>query len=216
MKEKIVVFTGPSLNSKKAEKILKAEYRPPVKRGDITTVLNQGVEIIGIIDGVFHQEPAVSHREILDALKRDVVVVGGASMGALRASELDDLGMIGVGYVYEQYKSGAIESDDDVAVVFNPENMQQLSEALISIKYNLEIALKQGIITKDNFNEILKLLKSAYYPKRNYNLIFNSNILNKTCAKDLKKFLEKNKVDVKTRDAIEVLNYIKNLIGSLD
>ncbi|MDI6644379.1 MAG: TfuA-related McrA-glycine thioamidation protein [Methanobacteriaceae archaeon] len=216
MKENIVVFTGPSLNSNKAEKILKAEYRPPIKRGDITTVLNQGVDIIGIIDGVFHQEPAVSHREILDALKKGVIVVGGASMGALRASELDDLGMIGVGYVYKQYKSGAIESDDDVAVVFNPDNMQQLSESLISIKYNLEMAVKHGIITKDEFSGILRLLKSAYYPKRNYNIIFNSNILDKTSSKDLKRFLDENKVDVKTRDAIEVLNYIKNLINSLD
>lgn len=216
MKEKIVIFTGPSLNSQKARKILKAEFRPPVKRGDIETILNQDVEIIGIIDGVFHQEPAVSHREILDAIKKDVVVVGGASMGALRASELDDLGMIGVGYVYNQYKSGAIESDDDVAVVFNPENMQQLSEALISIKYNLEMALKHGIITKDEFNEILRLLKSTYYPKRNYNLIFNADILNKTRSKDLKIFLDKNRVDVKTRDAFEVLNYIKNLINTRD
>ncbi len=214
MTKKIVVFTGPSLHPAQALKILKAEYHPPVKRGDITTAIHNGAEIIGIIDGVFHQEPAVSHREILDALDKNVIIVGGASMGALRASELDELGMIGVGYVYNQYKSGSIESDDDVAVVFNPENMQQLSEAFISMKYNLEKTLKQGIITKNEFNEIISRLKSTYYPKRNYNIIFN--VLNENRSKNLKKFLDENKVDVKTKDAIAVLKYIKRLINFVD
>lgn len=214
MTEKIVIFTGPSLHPAQALKILKAEYHPPVKRGDITTAIHNGAEIIGIIDGVFHQEPAVSHREILDALNKNVIIVGGASMGALRASELDELGMIGVGYVYNQYKSGSIESDDDVAVVFNPENMQQLSEAFISMKYNLEKTLKQGIITKNEFNEIISRLKSTYYPKRNYNIIFN--VLNENHSNNLKKFLDENKVDVKTKDAIAVLKYIKRLINFVD
>ncbi|MGZ7136369.1 MAG: TfuA-like protein, partial [Methanobacterium sp.] len=100
IKKKIIVFLGPSLSHKEASKILYADYRLPIKRGDITAVVNENPDIIGIIDGVFHQQPAVSHREILDALKKGITVVGGASMGALRASELDDFGMIGVGYVY--------------------------------------------------------------------------------------------------------------------
>ena len=62
--------------------------------------------MIAIIDGVFHKEPAVSHKEILEAIKKGVTVVGGASMGALRASELDDFGMIGVGRVYHDYSNG--------------------------------------------------------------------------------------------------------------
>ena len=65
-------------------------------------------------------------------------MVGGASMGALRASELDDFGMIGVGRVYQDYRMGIIESDDDVAVVINPETFEQLSEAFISMNYNLK------------------------------------------------------------------------------
>jgi hypothetical protein len=44
---------------------------------------------------------AVGHREIISALKAGVCVVGGSSMGALRASELDSYGMIGVGRIYE-------------------------------------------------------------------------------------------------------------------
>ena len=42
-------------------------------------------------------------------------------MGALRASELDDFGMVGISQVYKDYRMGIIESDDDVAVVIHPE-----------------------------------------------------------------------------------------------
>jgi len=65
-------------------------------------------------------------------------------MGALRASELDDMGMIGVGKVYKAYKFGEIESDDDVAVVFDPETKKQHSEALISMNYNLRRPVKKA------------------------------------------------------------------------
>ena len=97
MAGRIIIFTGPSLHPRDAKKILDADYRPPVGRGDILNALEDTPDIIGIIDGVFHQKPAVSHKEILKALHLEVKIVGGASMGALRASELDDWGMIGVG-----------------------------------------------------------------------------------------------------------------------
>ena len=60
---KIIVFLGPSLEQSAAEKILPAEYRPPAKRGDLIAAARDGATIIGLIDGVFHQESAVAHRE---------------------------------------------------------------------------------------------------------------------------------------------------------
>jgi hypothetical protein len=120
--KRIVVFIGPSLNLNDARKILDADFHPPVARDDISALLNDPPDIIGIIDGVFHQKPAVSHREILQALKAGVTVIGGSSMGALRAAELDYAGMIGIGTVYQKYRDGKIESDDDVAIflIHNP------------------------------------------------------------------------------------------------
>ena len=97
--KRIVIFIGPSLPLNEAQKILDAEYHPPVARDDVATLLNDPPDIIGIIDGVFHQQPAVSHREILRALEAGVIIVGGSSMGALRSAELDYAGMIGVGMV---------------------------------------------------------------------------------------------------------------------
>ena len=119
---RIIVFLGPSLELSGAEKILPAEYRPPAKRGDLLAAAGRGATIIGLIDGVFHQESAVAHREILAAIKKGVKVVGASSMGALRAAEMDTLGMVGIGEIYRMYKSGELESDDEVALVFDPES----------------------------------------------------------------------------------------------
>jgi TfuA protein len=209
--KKIIVYIGPSLSSDDANKILKAEYHPPVARGDISNVLKDNPDIIVIIDGVFHKKPAVSHKEILEAMKNDITVVGGASMGALRASELDDFGMIGLGQVYEDYRSGIVESDDDVAVVINPETLEQLSEALINMNYNFKAAKDKGIINNEEFKNLVKTAKSIYYPKRTYDKVFKDSNLETEKIKQLNKFLQEKRVDIKKEDAILVLKYVNNL-----
>jgi TfuA protein len=208
---KIIVFTGPSLLPEEASKILEADYRPPVARDDIIKALKDDPDIIAVIDGVFHKKPAVSHKEILEALKKGVIVVGGASMGALRASELDDFGMVGIGQVYKDYRNGVIESDDDVAVVINPETLEQLSEALISMNYTFKSARDNNVIDEHEFQTLVKTAKSIYYPKRTYNRVLKDSGLETERIEHFKKFLEKNRIDVKRTDAIEVLKYIKNL-----
>jgi TfuA protein len=209
--KKIIVFIGPSLSSDDANKILKAEYLPPVARGDIMNVLKDNPDVIVIIDGVFHKEPAVSHKEILKAIENDIIVVGGASMGALRASELDDFGMIGIGQVYDDYRSGTVESDDDVAVVINPKTLEQLSEALISMNYNFKAALDNKIINEEEFEILVKTAKSIYYPKRTYDKVFKDSNLGTEKINQIYKFFQEKCVDIKREDAIMVLNYVNNL-----
>ena len=213
MERDVIIFTGPSLHPEDAIKILKADYRPPVGRDDVLIALQDKPKIIGIIDGVFHQKPAVSHKEILKALSMGVKVVGGSSMGALRASELDEMGMIGVGKVYKAYKTGVIESDDDVAVVFNPQTNEQLSEALISMNNNFQSACKEGLITPNDLKNLNKTAKEIYYPKRTYKLVLNNSNLSTSKKDSLNEFLEKKGKDIKRDDALLVLEYIKeNLI----
>ena len=45
------------------------------------------------------------------------------------------------------YKSGELVSDDEVALVFDPETGLSLSEPLINIRFTLREAERQGIIT---------------------------------------------------------------------
>lgn len=210
MKNKIIIFTGPSINPDEARKILKADYKPPAGRGDVLIALKDNPHVIGIIDGVFHQRPAVSHKEILNAMERSVKVVGGGSMGALRASELDDMGMIGIGKVYNAYKNGLIESDDDVAVVFNPQTLEQLSEALISMDYNFKMAYSKGIISSEEFNDLYNTAKSIYYPKRTYKLVISNSNLKNSQKDKLQRYIMENGRDIKKEDAEMVLKYIRD------
>lgn len=208
--KKIIIFIGLSEKASNAKKIIDADYRPPVKRGDILKALNDKPDIIGIIDGVFHQYPAVSHKEIMKAIDEGVTVVGGSSMGALRASELDNLGMIGIGYVYQHYRDGIITSDDDVAVSFDSETGTLLSEALVNVDYKLNLAVNEGIISPKLKKHIIKSAKSIYYPKRTYYNIFKKSEIDEDTINKLSDFIV-TVPDIKTLDAIDVLKYIKKI-----
>lgn len=210
--KKIVVFIGPSLPLAEAREILDADYHPPIARGDITALLNDPPDIIGIIDGVFHQQPAVSHKEIIQALKEGIMIVGASSMGALRAAELDSMGMVGIGTVYQYYRDGIIESDDDVAIVFDPITHELLSEALVSMSYNFQVAENKGIITSNDYKVLYETAKNIFYPHRTYQRVFNQSSLEKNKITELGTFLDKHGIDIKAEDAKKALKYIKGLI----
>jgi hypothetical protein len=90
-----IVFLGPTLNPVAAQEICNAEFRPPAAMGDVTRAVSEGADAIVLIDGVFEDRPSVWHKEILWALSKGIGVVGAASMGALRAAELHNQGMLG-------------------------------------------------------------------------------------------------------------------------
>jgi hypothetical protein len=212
---KIIVFLGPSLDGDSAEKILAAEYRPPAKRGDLITAAREGAAIIGLIDGVFHQESAVAHREILAALKAGIRVIGSSSMGALRAAEMDTLGMVGIGEVYRMYKSGELIADDEVALVFDPVSGMSLSEPLINIRFTMRQALHDGIIDAAAHDALLASAKSLFYPKRTYRAIVSGSGV-KVDAATRGRFLawvETHACDQKRTDAIAALEYIHRFAG---
>ena len=196
-----------------AETILPAEYRPPAKRGDLLRAVQDGAEIIGLIDGVFHQESAVAHREILTAIKKGVRVIGSSSMGALRAAEMDTLGMTGIGEVYRMYKSGELVSDDEVALVFDPETGFSLSEPLVNIRFTLREAEKQGIITPQDHATLLSAAQSVFYPQRTYGRIVSAAgaAIDQETRERFLAWVKLHAVDQKRKDAVAALEYIKEL-----
>ncbi len=211
----VVVFLGPSLDHETARKYLDATYLPPAKRSDITSAVDAGAEIIGLIDGVFFQSSAVGHREILYALKRGVRVVGASSMGALRAAEMDSLGMIGIGKVYRMYADGELISDDEVALVFDPELFIPLSEPLVNIRHGLACAEKDGIIDGKTAGRIITAAKSLYYPERTWRSVCSAagDNIDRDILDRLLKYIEKRKPDLKRDDAIAALKFIAGIAG---
>jgi hypothetical protein len=211
--QRIIVFLGPSLEQEAAAAILPAEYRPPAKRGDLLRAVEDGAEIICLIDGVFHQESAVAHREILAAIKKGVRVIGASSMGALRAAEMDTLGMTGIGEIYRMYRSGELISDDEVALVFDPETGLSLSEPLINIRFTLREAGQQGIITPEEEAALLAAAKSVFYPQRTYGRIIAAagETIGTGTAERFLTFTRLHAVDQKREDAVEALRYAGTL-----
>ena len=213
---KPVVYTGTSISHSDARKLLDADYRPPVRRHDIRRLINSSPQIIGIIDGVFFDSAAVAHREIIEALKNGIIVVGGGSMGALRASELEPYGMIGVGKVFDMYRNGIIEADDEVAVTFDEESNEALSIPLVNIRMTVESAMNARILDSEQGTAIIDIARKLFYPDRNYqNVIFESvkaGIIRDIEKKKLLDFIQTSQVDIKRQDAILVLEKIRRLL----
>jgi hypothetical protein len=163
-----VIFLGPTLTVEEARKQLDAIYCPPVAQGDVLRALSQNPLLIGIVDGYFETVLAVWHKEILFAMQRGVHIFGSASMGALRAAELAAFGMVGVGQVFSWYSSGKLEDDDEVAVSHGPAETgyRALSEAMVNIRYIIEGAERDGLITASLASRFLSVAKSLHFSER--------------------------------------------------
>ncbi|OPY42347.1 MAG: TfuA-like protein [Methanoregulaceae archaeon PtaU1.Bin066] len=216
MPQEIAVFLGPSCERAVAETILPARFfHPPAARGDLTDAAKEGARIITLIDGVFFQESAVGHREILAALKSGIRVIGASSMGALRAAELDTLGMEGVGLIYRLYRDGVLISDDEVALVYDPEDYTPLSEPLINIRCTIRKARDEGILTNDDAAALLSAACSLYFPERTYPHICEQaeSAVFAPVRKSFLEFTRLHAVDQKREDALEALRRTKELLG---
>jgi hypothetical protein len=208
-----VIFTGPSLSCSEVASI---DKRPrccaPAVRGDITKAAKAGIRLIGLIDGVFYDRAAVSHREIIDAMQSGVTVVGGSSMGALRASELDSFGMIGVGRIYTCFKQGHIEADDEVAVVYNPVTFAPVSDPLVNIRFALHSLMQVGVIDAGTRAALLELARSVFYLERSIPLLLSAAEQRALVTKEgriaIETFLAKHDCDLKKRDARLVVHEV--------
>ena len=137
-----VIFAGPSLPPRLRPDDARLAWRPPVRQGDVYRAALARPAIIGVIDGYFEVTPTVWHKEILWAMQAGIHVYGAASIGALRAAELDAFGMRGVGRVYEDFRDGVLQDDDEVAVLHGPEELgyPPLTEAMVNIRATFEAA----------------------------------------------------------------------------
>ena len=88
----------------------------------------------------------MSPKEILAVLEQGKTVIGASSMGALRASELDRSGMIGVGWVYDYFRRSAVRRDADVALVYSPFDFKPMTVPMVDLEYWMERLPAAGLI----------------------------------------------------------------------
>ena len=129
-----IVFAGPSLARLPAPLRERIDLRPPVRRDDLTALLKLPPGRAVIIDGLFGQSLAVTPTECRELLLAGWTLWGASSMGALRASELWSLGMMGVGDIYLMMRSGVVTADDEVAVGYHPDTHEELTASLVHVR----------------------------------------------------------------------------------
>lgn len=163
-----VVFLGPTMPRAEARSLFEAEYSPPAQQGDIYAAGQSRPAAIVLIDGYFNWTPSVWHKEILWCLSHGIPVYGASSMGALRACELHSFGMVGHGRIFEDYLSGTLEDDDEVALVHHGADRQfkPLSDAMVNIRCTLAEAERTGIISSAAHQQIIRFYKNLFFADR--------------------------------------------------
>ena len=211
-----VLFAGPSLHGTGwstggGETSAGLDCRGPAGQGDITRAVVEGATVIGLIDGRYEDVAAVWHKEILYALEQGVQVFGAASMGALRAAECADFGMIGVGHVFERYRSGELDDDAAVAQLHAPEELgyYPLTEALVNVEATIERFRKLHAITEEEAARLDASAQALFFKDRTYPRILAEAGLNKgERGTRLAELIRRCRVDAKREDALILAAYL--------
>ncbi|MEU9055559.1 TfuA-like protein [Streptomyces sp. NPDC048384] len=162
------VFVGPSCPEPLVrERHPEVVVHGPARHGDLFPRAFRAGDVVVIVDGIYHHRLALRHKEILDALERGVTVVGAASIGALRAAELDRFGMIGVGRVYGWYREGVFDGDDAVSVAHGETgSLAGLNVPLVNLYSAVLAAQEAGILTRRAGRSLTERMEREYYPLR--------------------------------------------------
>lgn len=169
-----LVYLGPSVDAPTARRIVPdAVVLPPVRREDLYRAREAGHAHILVIDGSFSHGFAVSPREVVDVIRDGAAVLGASSMGAIRAAECWPAGMVGVGLVYRLYRSGAVQSDDEVAVATNPEEGHRaLSFALVNVRCAARRAVRAGLLAPAVAREVVAVAERLNFARRSWRHVF--------------------------------------------
>jgi len=159
-----VVFAGISLPHSEVARLLSADIRPPVRRGDLDALRDR--RVVAIIDGELDKAAVLPVDEIRRAIARGFDVWGAASVGALRAAELRQSGMQGAGWVYEAFCAGRIAGADEIAVIYDAYSLRPLTIPLVSIRFCLEVLVTTGKFESDEVETAMTALKRLTVEQR--------------------------------------------------
>jgi hypothetical protein len=161
--KQVTVFAGPSWRRRALPDHVR--LRPPAVLGDLRFEKLGAGSVVVLVDGFFLHCAAPTHPELLALLERGCVVLGAASMGALRAAELAPCGMRGVGTVFESIRRGLLRDDAEVAVATCPETLRALSIPLVNVRLLIGLARTEGA-PPASLSLALDLAQGIYFLER--------------------------------------------------
>lgn len=209
----VVVFAGPSLAGLPSASLDGVELSPPAACGDILRAVADGARSIGLIDGLFGEAASVWHKEILAALHGGIRVFGAASMGALRAAECHTFGMVGVGRIFEDYRSGARVSDADVAVLHAPAELgySPLTVALVDAEATIEALDIGGRICRAEAEALLGSARAIGFRDRTWSTVAEGAKLPSRRCVEIANLLRAEERSLKREDAAALLAVLRDL-----
>lgn len=176
----VTVFAGPSLRPadlthlrRLAEERNRAlDLRPPVRRHDLAALIGtEPPRRIVMLDGEFGQSLAVSVTEVRALLFAGQPLTGASSMGALRAVECRTIGMTGSGWVYERYVNGTIESDGEVALLYDPEDYTPVTVPLVNVRWLLAERVGEKELSPEEAHIALEIARSLNFRARRHSVL---------------------------------------------
>jgi hypothetical protein len=170
--------------------------------------LDRPAAAICLIDGLFDRCAAPWHKELLLVMARGTRLFGAASMGALRAAELHEHGMIGVGAIFEAYRDGHLSGDDEVALVHATERLRwaPLTVPMVEVRATLWRACRTRLIEPEQARRIRSAVHDIHYEDRDW------PTMEQHCAgaglidRDHFQRLAKMHVELKRADALRCLD----------
>jgi hypothetical protein len=205
------VFAGPSLSGHALPSDI--HVFPPATRGAVTAAVRAGFTDIGFIDGAVEEAERLPLRELRTALHTPgITVLGGASLGAVRAAQLDSMGMRGIGRVFRLFRRGRLTDSDEVYVLHAPGALRyrNLTLPLVNIRYTLRTLRKSGHITNAEEQTLLRIVRDVPWFDRDRHSITAAAY--RTCgsarsARVMQAF-DRMYRDIKQEDALAVVAHL--------
>jgi hypothetical protein len=216
-----VLFVGPTLHDlveggrlADAPEIL---CLPPAAQGDLARAARNGATVIGLVDGRYEDVAAPWHKEILYAIEQGATVLGAASLGALRAAECEPFGMIGIGGIYERYVSGDLVDDSDVAQCHAPDELGNapMTEALVNVEATIGEAERVGELDAVEAASLIALARGIFFKELSFERLAATRGGGERAAQELIALLSRCRVDLKRRDALELVAAMQVLPDAL-
>jgi hypothetical protein len=212
-----ILFVGPTLHGEVANGRLKGapdfQCRGPAAQGDIAKAVLEGASAIGLVDGRYEDVAAPWHKEILFALSHGVHMLGGGSLGALRAAECAAFGMTGVGAIFERYVSGEMVDDSDVAQLHAPAEMDYLplTEALVNVEETFCALVASGLLGQKTSANLRGVARGIFFKALTFETVFERAALPAGEAARLLELAQRLRVDLKRQDAHLLVARMKEL-----
>ena len=120
--------------------------------------------------------------------------------------------MVGVGAVFEGYRDGLTEDDDDVALEHGPAELGYLplTEAMVNVRATLTIATRDGVLLPEPAAAITAIAKAMFYKDRTWpRVLAAAGAQGLAGAARLQAWLPTNVVDLKRADALLLVDLLR-------